>query len=252
MKVIAIIAALSAAQTPAGPSNFDRPMSELRTERATGPLDRMSLNQMMRMATLSEARLNELKCAGVANWPGSKGWPTFKLTDAQRAEFVDRVAAALAHDVEMEADIAAGLIEAYSEEPPYQEKQRRLDRWRAEVEKSCTDVMAHVRSGTYQLAPLAQPSLINATLAACYVRYTLAAEAAHDEDEAKGLRATAARAEAQALAGKEGEALAKARVALADRLAASRNETMATDGAEMMKLVMCLPAMESAAKEQLK
>jgi hypothetical protein len=234
-------------------SDFDKPMGELTGEKGDDPLDRMSLNQMMRMSTLPDARLREFQCAGVANAQAARTWPIFALSDGQRAEFVDRVAGALATDMEMEKDIAVDLIGKFSEEPPHRESKGELAAWRAEMEGNCSGLIARVRSGTYDLHPLAQPSVVNETLATCHVRYVLAAEEAeakNDEEEAKGLRATAARAETLALNGKEGEALAKARDALAKRLAAARVDPVSAHGDDMMRLVMCLPAMDAAKLEQ--
>lgn len=255
MKLLLLTAAAMVLQDPTSPQSvFDQPVGELTNEKASDdPLDRMSLNQMMRMTTLHVARMRELKCAGVANWPGSKDWPVFAVTDAQRSDFIDRVATAFAHDLEMDRPIAKALIGKFSEEPPYREKEGDLPEWRAEMEKDCSALMAEVRTGSYQLYPLAQPSVVNDTLATCYARYTLAAErsdAAKQQEEAKGLRGTAAKAEALALAGKEGEALDKAREALAKRVDEERGEPMTADGDDMMRLVMCLPAMDAAKKEQ--
>lgn len=256
MKLLLLAAAAMLMQDAAPPiSNFDRPMGELRGEKSDDPLDRMSLNQMMRLTTLPDVRLREFQCAGVANAPAARAWPVFALSDSQRDEFVDRVAAALANDMEMEKDIAADLIDKFSEEPPHREKKGDLAAWRAEMEGNCGDLIAKVRSGSYDLHPLAQPSLVNDTLATCYVRYTIAAEKAEareDEEEAKGLRATAAKAEALALAGKDSEALDRARTALAGRLAEARSEEIPPAGDDMMRLVMCLPAMDAAKLEQSK
>lgn len=249
MKSVAMVAALAMLQPPPAPSPFDQPMGELRGEKGDGVLDRLSLNQMMRLTALPPARLNEMKCAGVTRWSGSTAWPAFALTDRQRADFANRVASALAHDVEMDRGIAVGLINKFAEEPPYQQKQGKLVAWRAEMERDCAGLLARVRSGAYELAPLARPSVINPTLATCYARYTIAADAATDPAEATGLRATAAKAEALALAGKAGDALAAAKAALADRLALGRDEKMTGEGGEMM-LVMCIPAMDVAARER--
>jgi hypothetical protein len=209
----------------------------------------MSLNQMMRFSTLPEGRLREFQCAGVVNWRGSKAWPLFALSDEQRAKFITEVATAVAHDVEMDRDIASAMIDQFSEEPPYREQKGELESWRKEVEGDCRDMMERVRGGTYTLAPLAAQSVVDTTLAACYARYAVAAERASGE-EAKGLQATADKAEKLALAGKKGDALARAKDSLAAQVAAERGTKRDTDEQDMMQLVLCLPAMEGAKQLQ--
>lgn len=58
------------------------------------------------------------------------------------------------------------------------------------------------------------------------------------------------KAEGLALAGKTGDALAEARAALDRHLETERAKMLSVDGDDMMRLVMCLPAIEAAAKEQ--
>lgn len=239
---------LAPAADPLG-SPFDKPMHELSNSEPGGPLERMSLNQMMRFSTLPEGRLREFQCAGVVNWSGSKAWPVFALGDEQRTKFIAEVATAVAHDVEMDREIASAMIDQYSEEPPYREQKGELESWRKEVEGDCRDMMERVRAGNYTLAPLAAPSVVDTTLAACYARYAVAAERASGE-EAKGLQATADKAEQLALAGKEGDALAKAKDSLAAQVAAERGAKRGTDEQDMMQLVVCLPAMEGAKQGQ--
>lgn len=239
---VAMIALLQQAQ----PSPFDRPMGELRGEKSDDPLDRMSMNQMMRMAALPAERMRELQCAGIASWSGSRAWPVFALSDDQRTTFVDRVAVAFAHDLEVDKALAADLIAKYAEEPPHHEKKGELLAYRAGVEQDCSGLMKEVRSGTYELAPLAAPSVVDTTLATCYVRYTLAAEKAATPAEATSLRNTAADAEQRALAGKTDAALIAARTAMAEQLAATRAKPGSSEEQDMMRLVICLPAIEAA------
>lgn len=248
MKSLLTIVALLLQQA-GGPSVFDQPIAAMRGEKAEGPLDRMSLNQMMRMSALPPARMREFQCAGIANWAGSRDWPVFALGDAERAAFVDRVAAAFALDLEMDKAIAMDLIAEYSREPPHRQAKGEGTTYRASMERDCGALIAAVRSGTYQLSPGAEPAVINTTLATCHARYLVAAEASRNEKEAASLRATAARAEAMALAGKEGEALVKARAALQRQVEAVRADS-GSAGDEMMRLVVCLPAMDVAGKEQ--
>jgi hypothetical protein len=172
------------------------------------------------------------------------------LTAGQRTELIDRVATALAHDVEMPKDVAVGLIEAFSSEPPYREKKGELPAFRAEMEKDCAGLISQVRSGDYRLAPLASPSVVNPTLATCRARYMIAAEGAKSEEEAAGLRSTALKAEQLALAGKQDGALSAAKAALAEELAANRARRGGSDEEDMMRLVVCLPAIDAAKREQ--
>lgn len=239
---------LAPAADPLG-SPFDKPMHELSNSEPGAPIERMSLNQMMRFGALPEARLREFQCAGVVNWSGSKAWPVFALGDEQRTKFIAEVATAVAHDVEMDREIASAMINQFSEEPPYREQKGELESWRKDVEGDCRDLIAQVRTGTYALAPLAEPSVVDTTLATCYARYAVAAERASGE-EADGLKATADKAEKLALAGKEGDALAKAKDALAAQVAAERGTKRDTDEQDMMQLVLCLPAMEGAKRWQ--
>lgn len=232
-------------------SVFDQPMSELSDREADSPLDRLSLNQMLRFSTLPAARLNEFKCAGIVNWAGSKQWPKLALGDEQRTQLVDRVIDALANDVEIDRQIAVDLVARYSEEPPYREKQGELKEYRAEMERDCAALVEQARAGLIQLHPLAASSVVNTTLATCYARYTVAADAKRGE-EAVGLRATAEKAKTLALAGKTGPDLDKAQAALANLLAEERKVVRTEDKADMMQLVMCLPAMDAAKMEQEK
>lgn len=244
---IAMLALVQQAQ----PGPFDRPMGELRGEKSDDPLDRMSLNQMMRMAALPAERLRELQCAGVASWAGSRAWPAFALSEEQRGTFVDRVTVAFAHDLEVDKALASDLIAKFAEEPPHREQKGELPAYRAEMEKDCGALLKQVRSGDYALAPLAAPSVVDTTLATCYVRYTLAAEKAARATEAADLRKTAAKAEQMALAGKQDAALNAARAALSYQLAQERGSSAPEDEQDMMRLVMCLPAIEAAgAKRQ--
>lgn len=252
MKFVAMIAAAFIVQQTVAPSAFDQPIGALRVEKSDDTLDRMSLNQIIRMSALPPVRMREFQCAGVANWSGSKAWPAFVLTEDGRSAFVDQVAVAFAHDLKMEKAVAVDLIARFSEEPPYRKQKGELSAWRAEMERNCADLIAKVRNGTYQIAPLAQPWLVDSTLANCYARYLIAAETAKDERESKELRATASRAAILALAGKQGDALTKARAALDQQFAEARADKLTADGDDMMRLVMCLPAMEAAAREQAK
>lgn len=247
MNFLAVFA-MAAMLVQAQPSPFDRPMGELRGGKGDDVLDRLTMNQMMRLAALPPERMRELQCAGIASWSGSQAWPGFALTSEQRRQFVDRVAAAFAHDLQVEQDLAAGLIAKYAEEPPHRANKGELPAYRAEMERDCEGLMRRVQSGTYDLAPLAAPAVVDTTLATCYVRYTLAAEQAATPEEAAGLRATAARAERMALAGKTAAALDAARAALAAQLAATRSKPGSSDEQDMMRLVMCLPAIEAASR----
>lgn len=236
---------LLAPVTTSPASSFDTPVSEFSEGDAHGPLDRMSLNQMMRLSTLPKARLRELQCAGVSRWAGSQAWPVFALDASTKADFESRVANAVAHDLEMERELAVALIDQYAEEVPYHTAKGDLDSWRHEVESDCTDILSAIRARTYQLSPLAEPTVVDTTLATCYARYSVAAERT-DGEEADGLLATAAKAEALALNGKQGEALAKAKAALAAQIAAERAAGRGDENAEMMQMVICIPALEGA------
>jgi hypothetical protein len=246
------LVALLVQESGVKPSVFDTPVGELTDGKGDDPLDRLSLNQMMRMAALPPQRMLEFQCAGIANWPGSRAWPVFTLTDTQRSTFVAAVVAAFANDLEIEKSVAGDLIAAYAQEPPYREAKGELQSYRAEVERDCGALMGQLRAGTYQLSPLAQPSVVNTTLATCYARYTVAAGRTKDKAEAESLRATAAKAEELALVGKQGEALAAARAALAAQVEANSAGDSSADEGDMMRLVMCLPAIDAAKKEQAK
>jgi hypothetical protein len=244
-----VIAAL-VSQQPAQ-SVFDRPIGELREGKAAGPLDKLSLNQMMRMTSLPAARMRELQCAGLAHWNATQGanaWPALALPDPARATFVEGVVQAIANDIEADREAAQALVEGYSTEPKFREEKGDLTAYRAEMESECSGLIAGVRVGTYRLAPLARPSVVNTTLASCYARYTVAADGA-DGEEAKSMRETAAKAERLALTGKAGEKLDLARAALADELAAARADKASQAEGEMMRLIMCLPAMAAVDKE---
>lgn len=247
MKLTLVVIAAVIAQQSA-PSVFDQPIGQLREDKLDGPLERLSLNQMMRLTALPAARMLEFQCAGLARWQGSQDWPAFALPEVARAKFIDDVVGALANDVEIDREVALALVAGFEREPPYREEKGELPAYRAEMEGKCAGLIADVRAGTYRLAPPVSPSVVNPTLASCYARYTVAAEGA-EPDEAKALGETAARAQSLVLMHKAGDELAQAQSALAEGLAAARAEKSPQSEEEMMRLVICLPAMAAAEKE---
>lgn len=219
-------------------------------EQAAGPasaLDRMTMGQMMRLAALPEARLNEARCAGMATWRARQG----RMDPSRAARFRDAVVAAVAHDADFPPDLAAAFVDAFADQITEQQRDESAAAfadWLAGAEAQCADLLATVeRDAPPALHPLNNAALVDPALAGCHALYVVAAERANGEEQA-GLRRQAEEARTLALAGKSGEGRSAAEGALAAEVAAARAHPIGEEDRAMMRLVACLPILKDAAK----
>jgi hypothetical protein len=234
--IIAALASMCAVQALAQP-----------VEPKDGLMDRLSVDQIMRLSTLPPARIAEMRCAGFGHWlvahrPRDAKSPNSAAADRLSAE----VAAAIANDAELPADVAKELVASIAGEADKGETA-----FSAEV-SACTSLYAAAASpGSLKLHPLAAASVVSPALASCYAQYRFAASLS-EGGEASDLNANADKARELALVGKEGAARAAAEAALDAEFGATKAAPQPEQEAGMMRLIMCQPVMAAAAKEDVK
>ena len=211
-------------------------------------MDRLSVDQLMRISTLPPARLIEMRCAGYGQWlaanrRGGAKSPARPAADRLSAD----VQAAIANDAELPADLAGELLAAIAVEAGTKLSDEGEAAFAAEVEPCAPLYAAAASPEPLKLHPLASPSVVSPVLASCYGQYRLAASLSEGE-EAGDLTANADRARELALKGKEGAARAAAEAALAAESHAAAEAPQADQEAGMMRLIMCQPMMAEAAK----
>ena len=219
------------------------PASAQPAEPESDLMERLSFDQIMRLSTMSPARIAEMRCAGfgqwlVANRPDAAKSPTRAAADRLSAE----VQAAIANDAELPADIAGELVAAVALE---------AEAFDTEVETCAPLYAAAASSGPIKLHPLAAASVVSPALASCYAQYRLAASLS-EGDEVGDLKANADRARELALRGKDGDVRAAAEAELEAEFLATAAAPRGEQEAGMMRLIMCQPMMASAAKENAK
>jgi len=220
-------------------------------EPKTNVMEQLSVDQVMRLATMPPARIAEMRCAGFGQWlaanrPGGATSPTHAAADRLSAE----VQAAIANDAELPADIAGELVASVALEAEGKAKEEAAA-FDTEVETCAPLYAAAASSGPIKLHPLATPSVVSPALASCYAQYRLAASLS-GRDEAGDLKANADRARELALKGKSGDARIAAEAALEAEFHSAEAAPRGEQEAGMMRLIMCLPLMASAATENSK
>ena len=214
-------------------------------------IDRLSIDQVMRLSTLAPARINEMQCAGLGQWlaanrPGEAKAPAREAAD----RLATQVGAALANDAELPADIAGELLASVAVDAGKKAAEDKAA-FAAQVD-TCAPLFAAAASPEpLKLHPLAAASVVSPALASCYAQYRLAASMSEGEDAA-GLNADADRARTLALKGKQGAAYSAAEAALDAEFLAAKAAPKADQEAGMMRLIMCQPVMATAAKEGAK
>lgn len=214
-------------------------------------MERLSVDHVMRLATLSPARISEMQCAGLGQWlaanqPDGARSPTRAAADRLFSE----VQAAIANDTEIPADIVGELLTSLSAEAgPKTGEDERV--FAAQVENCAPLFVAAGSPGALKLHPLAAATVVSPALASCYAQYRLAASMTEGE-EAAGLNADADRARSLALKGKDDAARAAAEAALEAEYLATKAAPKADQEAGMMRLIMCQPVMAAAAKGNAK
>lgn len=214
-------------------------------------MERLSIDQVMRLSTLSPARITEMRCAGfgqwlVANRPDGAKSPT----PAAAARLSAQVGAAIANDAELPADLAGDLVASVALEADSKAKEEEAA-FNAEVEACAPLYAAAASPEPIKLHPLAAASVVSPALASCYAQYRLAASLSEGE-EASGLNADADRARTLALKGKDGAGRSAAEAALEAEFLAAKAAPKADQEAGMMRLIMCQPVMAVAAKDGAK
>lgn len=138
-------------EAPPAPSQslFDKPIAEVTGKKTDTPLDRLSLDQLSRVAALPEARLAEMKCAGLTGWAGAKDSPALALDEPLHKGFVDKVVAAVTHDTQLDADIIAWMVTQYADEPDFRKQQGEWPAYEAEINRDCAPIIAQVKAGTF-------------------------------------------------------------------------------------------------------
>lgn len=155
--MLLLMGALAALQpVDAAQPAFDKPISELAGKASADPVDRLSINQLLRLSSLPPARIAEMKCAGLTGWSGAKDMPALALDDASRKVFADKVVAAVARDTDIDAAIVAGLITKYADEPDYRKQQGEWPAYDAEIQRDCAPMIAAVKAGAFEPSAAAQ------------------------------------------------------------------------------------------------
>ena len=215
-------------------------------------MDRLSVDQIMRLSTLPPARIAEMRCAGFGQWlvahrPRDARSPTRSAAHRLSAE----ITAAIANDAELPADAAKELIASVDGEADHVLADKGETAFFAEVD-ACSSLYAAAASpGPLKLHRLAAAAVVSPALASCYAQYRFAASLSEGE-EASGLNADADRARELALKGKEGPRRVAAEAALDAEFRATQAAPQPEQEAGMMRLIMCQPVMAAAAKENAK
>lgn len=215
-------------------------------------IDRLSVDQLMRLSTLHPARISEMRCAGFGQWlvahrPRDAKSPSGAAADRLSAE----VTAAIANDAELPADVVKELVATVADEADHVLARKGEAAFAAEIDTCASLYAAAASPGPLKLHPLANASVVSPTLASCYAQYRLAANLSSGE-EAAGLKRDAGRAHDLALNGKAGDARIAAEAALEAEFRAAEKAPRVEQEAAMMRLILCQPIMEGIAKENPK
>ena len=215
-------------------------------------IDRLSVDQLMRISTLPPARLIEMRCAGygqwlVANRPGDAKSPARPAA----ARLSTAVQTAIANDAEIPADLAGDLLASVAVEAGKKLGDEGEPAFAAEVQPCASLYAAAASPEPLKLHPLATPSVVSPVLASCYAQYRLAASLS-SADEAGDLNASANKARELALWGNDGDARTAAEAALEAEFRATKAAPQADQEAGMMRLIMCQPMMAEAAKGKVR
>ena len=215
-------------------------------------IDRLSVDQLMRLSTLHPARISEMRCAGFGQWlvahrPRDAKSPGSAAADRLAVE----VAAAIANDAELPADAAKELIASVAGEADHVLADKGEAALFAEVDACASLYAAATSPDPLKLHPLAAASVVSPALASCYAQYRLAANLSTGE-EAAGLKKDAGRAYDLALSGKAGDSRIAAEAALEAEFRAAEKAPQADREAGMMRLIMCQPVMAAVAKGNAK
>lgn len=213
----------------------------------------LPFEQIMSLASMPSARISEMQCGGYGQWMAKQEPPPAGApTRAEAERLATEVARRIALDTAIPAPSTRAFVDEYSREIGFRVA-RSEDGGKvivAEKIGQCASLFAGFRSAGASneiagLTPAGLPAPVNTGLAACYARYSLAATKATGE-EAERHAKQAERARSMALAGKDGDALARAEAALAAAVI-DETRTAAIDGEEsMMRLVICLPLLAEA------
>jgi hypothetical protein len=211
------------------------------------PMSVLGVDQLMRVSTLSPARITEMRCAGYGQWLAANRPTNAKSpTRSAAARLSAEVEAAIANDAELSAKDTRDLVAAIAMDAGLKVKDEGDAVLLAEVD-SCRPLYSAAASpAPLKLHPLAVPSVVSPAMASCYAQYRLAATLS-DGEEAKDFTASANKAHELAVKDKSGAPLAAAEAALE----AEFNDLKAAPDSDkqsgMMRLIMCLPAMQEAA-----
>ena len=211
------------------------------------PLNRVGVDQLMRMSTLSPARITEMRCAGYGQWLAANR-PTNPKSPSRSAaaRLSAEVQAAIANDAELSTEDAHDLLAAIAMDAGLKVKDEGEAALLAEVGR-CTPLYAAAASpAPLKLHPLAVPSVVSPVMASCYAQYRLAGTLS-DGEEAKDFTSNANKAHELAVKDKSGAALAAAEAALEAEFNALKAAPDTDKEAGMMRLIMCQPAMQAAA-----
>lgn len=241
MKLASIVGALSLV--------VSNPLSAQPVKEGADVMDRLSVDQLMRLSTLPPARITEMRCAGFALWlatnrPTSPKSPTRSAADRLSAD----VQTAIANDADLSIATAHELLAAIATDAGLKVNEEGEVALFAEVHRCKSLYAAAASPAPLRLHPLAGPSTVNPALASCYAQYRLAATLS-DGEEAKGLNASANEAHELAVKDKSGAARAAAEAALEAEFHALEAAPEADKQAGMMRLIMCQPAMQRAARK---
>jgi hypothetical protein len=212
-------------------------------------MDRLSVDQLMRLSTLPPARIAEMRCAGFGLWlaenlPTSPKSPTRPAVDRLSAD----VEAAIANDADLPIETAHELVAAIAADAGIKAKDEGEQALLAEVDRCGSLYAAAASPARLKLHPLAVASVVNPALASCYAQYRVAAKHS-DGEEAKALNASANEARDLAVKNKSDAARAAAEVSLEAEFRALEAASETDRQAVMMRLIMCQPAMDRAARD---
>jgi hypothetical protein len=212
-------------------------------------MDRLSVDQLMRLSTLPPARIAEMRCAGFGLWlaenlPTSPKSPTRPAVNRLSAG----VEAAIASDAALSIETAHELVAAIAMDAGIKARDEGEQALFAEVDRCGSLYAAAASPAPLKLHPLAVPSIVNPALASCYAQYRVAAKHS-DGEEAKALNASANEARDLALKNKSGATRAAAEASLEAEFLALEAAPENDKQAAMMRLIMCQPAMDRVARD---
>lgn len=214
-------------------------------------MDRFSLDQMMRIATLPPERIEELRCSALATWIDTNApKQTLALPAGKATELAAAVAAAVANDAAIPKDLATEFVGAATAEldglgsEPSETKRGEM---MAVLAQPCQPLFSVARAGApFKLHPYADRSVVSPNLASCYGFYRAAAAWSLPEDAAKLLQ-QADRVAQQAMKGKEGTSRTAIETALASEAARAIAAKRMDSEQEMMRLILCQSFLDGSA-----